>query len=273
MTDLSQNRGADETPGKPQHLKRVSRIKHVILQKYLPAWAVILGSRHQRLAYFDCFAGPGTYELEGQPVAGSPIIAVNSAIEYLRSHPTQRLIMCLIEDDRNQVLELQKNVTNLQPYPANLTVNINCADSKKLVPDLLSKIDRLCPSFFLIDPYGHPLPIPTINSILRRDRTEALINLMWFRINMDLSNPLMKMRMDELFGDDDWSRQPFMHMRGAERETRFIEYFKSRLSCRFALPFKIRYDPEDIHGGSRTKYYLLHVSNHVKAALLMKEII
>ena len=178
----------------------------------------------------------------------------------------------MIEDDRNQVLELQKNVTNLQPYPANLTVNINCADSKKLVPDLLSKIDRLCPSFFLIDPYGHPLPIPTINSILRRDRTEALINLMWFRINMDLSNPLMKMRMDELFGDDDWSRQPFMHMRGAERETRFIEYFKSRLSCRFALPFKIRYDPEDIHGGSRTKYYLLHVSNHVKAALLMKEI-
>lgn len=272
MTDSNQNRGADETPGKPQHLKRVSRIKHVILQKYLPAWAVILGSRHQRLAYFDCFAGPRTYELEGQPVAGSPIIAVNSAIEYLRSHPTQRLIMCLIEDDRDQVLELEKKVANLQPYPSNLTVNINCADSKKLVPELLSKIDRLCPSFFLIDPYGHPLPIPTINSILRRDRTEALINLMWFRINMDLSNALMKMRVDELFGDDDWSRQPFMHMRGAEREARFIEYFKSRLSCRFVLPFKIRYDPEDIHGGSRTKYYLLHVSNHVKAALLMKEI-
>jgi hypothetical protein len=56
-----------------QHLKRVSRIKHVILQKYLPPWTIILGSWHQRLAYFDCFAGPGEYELDGEPVAGSPV--------------------------------------------------------------------------------------------------------------------------------------------------------------------------------------------------------
>jgi len=89
---------------------------------------------------------------------------------------------------------------------------------------------------------------------------------------MDLSNPLMKMRMDELFGDDDWSRQTLHAHAWSRTRDKIIEYFKSRLSCRFALPFKIRYDPEDIHGGSRTKYYLLHVSNHVKAALLMKEI-
>lgn len=89
---------------------------------------------------------------------------------------------------------------------------------------------------------------------------------------MDLSNPLMKAKVDELFGDNDWSRQPFTQMHGLERETHFIEYFKSRLSCKFVLPFKIRYDAEDIHGGSRTKYYLLHLSNHIKAVLLMKAI-
>src|SRR5258708_23799882 len=37
-------------------------------------------------------------------------------------------------------------------------------------------------------------------------------------------------------------------------------------------PFKLRYDVEDTRGGDRTKYYLLHVSNHVKAVLLMKEV-
>lgn len=263
---------ADETRERLQHLKRVSRIKHVILQRYLPTWAIILGSRHQRLAYFDCFAGPGQFELEGRPVAGSPIIAVNSAIEYLRTHPTQSLSMCLIDDDRERVGQLQRSITSALPYPKNLTVNVHCADSKKFIPDLLSKTNKLCPSFFLVDPYGHPLPIPTLNSILRRDRTEALVNLMWFRINMDLSNPLMKVRVDELFGDDDWSRQSFMQMRGVEREIKFVEYFKSRLNCRFVLPFKIGYDPEDIRGGNRTKYYLLHLSNHQSAVLLMKEI-
>ena len=272
MSEVGENRGADETPDRPQHLKRVSRIKHVILQKYLPTWAVILGSRHQRLAYFDCFAGPGKYELDGRSVAGSPIIAVNSAIDYLRVRQNQRLAMYLIDDDKVQVEELRRNLGSLQPYPPNLAVNLQGADSKTFIAELLNKVDQLCPSFFLIDPYGHPLPIPTINSILRRDRTEALINLMWFRINMDLSNPLMKTRVDELFGDDDWSRQPFMQMHGVERDSRFIEYFKSRLTGRFVLPFKIRYDPEDTHGGSRTKYYLLHVSNHVKAVLLMKGI-
>ncbi len=63
-----------------------------------------------------------------------------------------------------------------------------------------------------------------------------------------------------------------MGMHGIERENAFVEYFKSRLACKFVLPFKVRYNVEDKRGGDRTKYYLLHVSNHVKAVLLMKEV-
>ncbi len=255
-----------------QHLKRVSRIKHIILQKYLPPWAIILGSRHRQLAYFDCFAGPGEYELEGTPVAGSPVIAVREAIDFLKARASQTLLMYLIEDDPRQVESLRASLLHLQPYPKNLTVNVCCADSRSYVPDLLQKLSALSPSFFLIDPYGHPLPIPVINSILRRGHAEALINLMWFRINMDLSNPLMRVHLDELFGDDAWRHQPFIGMRGVERERTFLEYFRRCLACKFMLPFKVRYDIEDNQGGYRTKYYLLHVSNHVKAVLLMKEV-
>ena len=111
-----------------------------------------------------------------------------------------------------------------------------------------------------------------INSILRRDRTEVLINLMWFQINRDINNPKVESRLNELFGDNDWRKQPFVDMRGTEREKAFLEYFKSRVECRFVLPFKIRYDIEDSQGGGRTKYYLLHASNHAKAVLLMKEV-
>jgi three-Cys-motif partner protein len=255
-----------------QHLKRVSRIKHVILQKYLPPWAVILGSWHQRLAYFDCFAGPGEYELDGEPVAGSPVIAVNSAIEFLRNKSNQSLLMYLIDDDQRQVERLEASLRHLQPYPKNLDVNVRCADSRSYISNLLESLGLFVPSFFLIDPYGHPLALSVINRILRRDRTEALINLMWFRINMDLGNPAAEARLDELFGDNDWRSQQFIHLRVSAREKAFIDYFTSRLACRFVLPFKIRYDPEDSQGGNRTKYYLLHASNHVKAALLMKEV-
>ncbi|MHB8411440.1 MAG: three-Cys-motif partner protein TcmP [Candidatus Acidiferrales bacterium] len=268
-SDNESQLGAGETL---QHLKRVSRIKHIILQKYLLPWASILGSWHRQLAYFDCFAGPGKYELDGKPVAGSPVIAVEEAIEFLRTRADQSLVMYLLDDKRKHVEQLENSLKCLQPYPQNLAVNVRCVDSRSYIQDLLGSLNTLGPSFFLIDPYGHPLALPVINSILRRDRTEVLINLMWFQINRDINNPKVESRLNELFGDNDWRKQPFVDMRGTEREKAFLEYFKSRLECRFVLPFKIRYDIEDPQGGDRTKYYLLHASNHAKAVLLMKEV-
>lgn len=89
---------------------------------------------------------------------------------------------------------------------------------------------------------------------------------------MDLSNPIIEPHLNALFGDDHWRSQRFMTMHGFEREQAFVDYFSSRLACRFVLPFRLRYDVEDIQSGYRTKYYLLHASNHAKAVLLMKEV-
>src|SRR5947209_4082090 len=152
---MGRNNQADRPSGagELQHLKRVSRIKHIILQKYLPPWASILGSRHRQLAHFDCFAGPGEYELEGRPVAGSPVIAVKGAIEFLQNRSAQSLLMYLIEDDPKQVERLEASLKHLQPYPKNLQVNVRCADSRSYIPNLLDSLGTLAPSFFLIDPY------------------------------------------------------------------------------------------------------------------------
>jgi three-Cys-motif partner protein len=271
MNDYN-HEGTEEIAGSLQHLKKVSRIKHAILQKYLPPWANILGSQHRVLMYFDCFAGPGRYELGGKPVFGSPVIAVKEAVEFLRHRGTQKLFLYLIDDNPKQVEELKESLKHLQPYPTNLKVNVLCADSRLYIPDLLQTLDGLAPSFFFVDPYGHPLSLTVMNTILHRQRTEALINVMWFRINMDLSNPAVQHNVDEMFGDDGWRTQSFVTEHGNTRERGFLEYFKSRLACKYVLPFKVRYDVEDSQGANRTKYYLLHVSNHVKAALLMKEV-
>ena len=95
---------------------------------------------------------------------------------------------------------------------------------------------------------------------------------MWYRINMDLSNPTVQTNVDNLFGDREWREQPFMRQKGIARENGFLDYFVSKLKAKYVLPFRIGYDPEDKVKGERTKYYLLHASNHPSAVLLMKEV-
>jgi len=46
----------------------------------------------------------------------------------------------------------------------------------------------------------------------------------------------------------------------------------SKINARFKLPFRIRFDVEDGVARIRTKYYLIHASNHPRAASLMKEV-
>jgi three-Cys-motif partner protein len=268
MMEDSRARASETLP----HIKRVSRIKHAILQKYLPSWAIVLGSHNTRLNYFDCFAGPGRYEFGGVAVDGSPVIAVKAARSFLTTRPNHGLNILLTEKDKQQAQQLDSQLEPLRPYPDGLNVALLAEDSKTFIPELLSRIPELAPSFFMIDPYGHPLTLPVINNILSRRRTEALITLMWYRINMDLSNPAVQHNVDRLFGDNRWRQQTFISEKGMHREALFLEYFISKLNAKYVLPFRIGFDPEDKIKGERTKYYLLHASNHSSAVLLMKEV-
>lgn len=256
----------------PQHLKQVSRIKHIILQKYLPSWERILGSRNRRLCYFDCYAGPGVYEFQGQKVDGSPLIAVRAAQEYLGKVKGHEMTVILVERDEKRRASLDTELKLMQPYGQGLQVHVMAEDAKEFMPKLLEQVPNLAPSFFMVDPYGHPLTVPILNDILKRSHTEALINFMYYRINMDAGNAKVQYHLDEMFGDGGWRMQAFLKESGWKREQGFLEYFMSKINARYKLPFRIRFDVEDEMGQSRTKYYLIHASNHPKAALLMKEV-
>jgi three-Cys-motif partner protein len=242
------------------------------LAKYLPPWALILGSSNRHMNYFDCFAGPGRYEFAGIAVDGSPLIAVDAGKSFLAMRPNHSLTVVLTENNEEQTRKLERQLEPLKPYPRNLKVEPLIEDSKTFIPDLLSRIQSLAPSFFMIDPCGHPLTLPVINDVLSRQSTEALITLMWYRINMDLNNPSVQENVDRLFGNREWREQPFMTEKGLHRENGFLDYFIQRLAAKYVIPFRIGYDPEDRVRGERTKYYLLHASNHISAALLMKEV-
>ena len=137
--------------------------------------------------------------MEGKPVEGSPIIAVREAVKLVHSGHVQSLLLYLVDENLEQVNRLEARLKNLQPYPQNLTVEVSCADSRSTIPNLLASLPQRIPAFFLIDPYGRPLSLPVIRKIQQRQKTEVLINLMWFSINRDLNNPKVESRLNELF--------------------------------------------------------------------------
>jgi len=250
----------------------VSRVKHIIPEKYLPSWERILGSRNRRLCYFDCYAGAGVYEFQGQKVDGSPIIAVRAAQEYLAKAKGHQMTVILVEKDEKQRASLDTELKRTQPHGQGLQVHVMAENVKEFVPKLLGQVPNIAPSFFMVDPYGHPLTVPILNDILKRPQTEALINFMYYRINMDAGNPKVQHHLDEMFGNDEWRSAAFLKESGWKREQGFLEYFMSKIDAHYKLPFRIRFDVEDEVARSRTKYYLIHAANHPKAALLMKEV-
>lgn len=89
---------------------------------------------------------------------------------------------------------------------------------------------------------------------------------------MDAGNPKVQHHVDDMFGDSQWRHQGFLQQGGSAREIGFLNYFIARVNAKYKLWFRIQFDPEDNIKGSRTKYYLIHASNHLKAVLLMKEV-
>lgn len=254
---------------KEYHLKEVSKAKHIILEKYFPAWAKILGSKHQKLFYVDCFAGPGKYS-SGEE--GSPLIIARKANELVKSGKSLKFDLIFVEKDKKNAQELKKQ---LKPYESeNIRIRVFNEDSHNFVPELLEYIPEDIPAFFFVDPYGHPLSIHVINKILSMSRKEILLNLMWYAINMHLNNPEVEQAITNMFGKDSWKHQDFMKQEGETRENNFVKYFISQINVPFNFKFRIRFSPEDKVPGreNRTKYYLIHFANHPRAILLMKEI-
>jgi three-Cys-motif partner protein len=250
-------------------LKEVSKVKHHILQRYFPPWAKILGSTHEELYYVDCFAGEGKYE-GGE--LGSPLIIFRKARDVTRNKP-YRIHLMFIEKNYERARQLKENLRH-EKSNSKISYKVFSEDSRWFTKNLLNAIPYHTPVFFFIDPYGHPISIPEINRILQKPHAEIFLNLMWFRINMDLNNPDAIERLNQMFGHSDWSDQSFCQKSGKEREEEFLKYFCSQVHSKYHFHFRIRFDPEDrTPGGSkRTKYYLIHFCNHAKAVLLMKNV-
>jgi three-Cys-motif partner protein len=202
-----------------------TKVKHLILDKYLEAWGSIIihGLKSQptilHFVYIDCNASYGRYagELDDkitqrgvQNVFGSPIIGVNRLdllANWARGSYGKevRTSSILIEKDPKIFNELKQSLSMAGlDHRAKETDNFStlkdgeiailCGDSTLLASKLVDYTQSGSKfSFFLLDPYGPTgIPISFVSEIIRQNRHDVIINMPYQdlhkkRIELDIS--------------------------------------------------------------------------------------
>ncbi len=167
-----------------------TEVKHRILERYLSAFAPIVGTWANDIAYVDCLAGP--WEARGEHLEDTSFARAIAVLKHakatLHSRGKQPSFRCLlIEKDDNKFKKLDafgSSVTEIE-------VSAKHWDFSGHINDIVRYANERKKSFpfFFIDPKGWELiAIDLITPILKLDPGEVLINLMTSWIQRFLSD-------------------------------------------------------------------------------------
>ncbi|MGB2828032.1 MAG: three-Cys-motif partner protein TcmP, partial [Dehalococcoidales bacterium] len=94
--------------------KEHTRVKHILLSKYLKVWITALGKYNEKICYFDGFAGRGEYT---DGTLGSPLRALKLADEL--SEYFKKLICYFVEKDTDNFNNLTEILERERPNSRN----------------------------------------------------------------------------------------------------------------------------------------------------------
>jgi three-Cys-motif partner protein len=243
-----------------------TKAKHEILKSYLGAWFPILASVHQRIVYVDGFAGPGVYK-GGED--GSPIIALNVALNHPLLSNSKELVFLFIERDERRVSQLKQKLNNMN-LPLHFKVSVECDSFENCINKVLDSISEqgkhLSPSFFFIDPFGPTgFPMELIKKICGQNRSEVLINFSYQSMNQwFLEDPSKHKSLDLLFGDDKWRKVLTIEPNKKEEFLRIA--YQNALE---ELGWKVRPFCM-INKHNQTQYYLFFATKNLLGMSVMK---
>ena len=261
----------DSAPEKWEYREH-TRVKHILLGKYLKVWITALGKYNPKIGYFDGFAGRGEYT---DGTLGSPLIALQLA-DGLSEYFT-KLICYFVEKDKDnfdnlvEVLEREKsNIKNWQKIEVKKE-NDEFANVIERIFEHVEEGHILVPSFFFIDPFGFSgIPFRVITRILSNPKTEVFFTFMARDIARFIQLPELENTINSLFGTDKW-KGIVVSLQGQEREIALINLYREQLhevaNVKYSWPFRVCMSER-----MQTLYYLLHVTNNVKGHSIMKDI-
>jgi len=140
-----------------------AKLKHGILSRYLPGWVGKVGSASagHRVAYFDLYAGDGSYESGEQ---GSPLLALDIA---QKQAATRQMECYFVERERRSWEKLSAAVRG-----SPVIHQVLQGKAEEVLPALLSRT-RGSPLFAFCDPFGIGLPFRSLIDLLTRPGTQG----------------------------------------------------------------------------------------------------
>jgi three-Cys-motif partner protein len=151
-----------------------SKLKHLVLRRYVKEFAYHLGSVNPTVYYVDGFAGAGVYT--GPPQEqGSPLLIARLARE-IRTGPNAVTLRCInVEADKGRFESLQAATHEFMPDVVEKNIRSTFVEA---IPEILNQIGAAA-AFFFIDPFGtKDIAFSDLLPIFRRKATtEVLITL------------------------------------------------------------------------------------------------
>lgn len=261
-------------PYKTWYYEWQTKMKHVVLDKYLKSWSIILRN-FKRLNFFDWFGWIWAYHLNdiesyNEKNFWSPIFAINHIEKLIFSWKIDNWNVIII-DKENSNLDNIKSIIKYEKINRSSKLQIHYINW-----DFDNEINKfldinLAPSFFFIDPFWFAwIKFSTLERIMKQKQSEIFLNFMFNAINRHISNEKnsnMSAIFDDYFWWNEWNDAK--KLQGEEREKFIINLFRGKCKkiSKYAYAFKLKYPEID-----RTYYYLIHLTNHHLGIKIMKEI-
>jgi spore photoproduct lyase len=259
----------DSDPEKWEYREH-TRVKHILLGKYLKVWITALGKYNTTIGYFDGFAGRGEYT---DGTLGSPIIALKLA-DDLSGH-FNKLICFFIEKDQDNFKNLEEILKREAPSIKNwskIEIKRENDEFTNVIEEIFTNIQKghvLIPSFFFVDPFGFSgIPFNIIIRILSNPKTEVFFTFMVRDIARFIQLPELEETFNSMFGTPLWKN---ILVSSQKPEIALINLYRQQLheiaKVKYSWAFRVCTSEK-----VQTLYYLIHATNNFKGHSIMKDI-
>lgn len=245
-------------------------VKHTLLKSYLEKLVLIIGMNGRKtgtaeICYVDCFAGPwgsDDEDLDGTSIALSLKTLAACKQELATRGVDARMRALYIEKDKAAF----KKLSSFLAKRATTEVEHECrnGDFVDLRPDILNWCGPSAFTFFFVDPKGWtPIVIDVMEPLLKRPRSEFLINFIYDFINRTMSIPAFEADMRQLLGRS----VNVEGMSPSEREHALLGAYRDGVKA--CVPAgRNEYRARTAYVGvmhpsqERTKYHLVYLTSH-----------
>jgi len=222
-----------------------------------------------RIIYLDGFAGPGVYS--GGEV-GSPVIALQTAVEHKLRENFKEIVFFFIEKDPNRAKILSQILKERFPsLPKNIKYEVQGAEFALTLEEVLNELEkrgaRLAPTFTFLDPFGFSgFPMELIGRMMSYDKCEVLITFMAGFVNRFLDE-LREPVLNPLFETQEWKK--VCNILDTRERLRFLlDLYERQLKnvggAKYVRSFEM------VGPYNQIIYYLVYGTKHPKGLEVMK---